>query len=211
MALALDGSSSSTATSANRALTLTTTNANDIIFAVASGNGKLSAVSGASLTWVMRSQAAGSNNLNVTTFWALAPSILTSATLTLTWSASTFMSCWVFGVSGANSSSPFDPNGGLPVQDINVASGTYSTTNANDLVIAANSCNYSATPAVPTGFTAIAGPNTSYFGQCCYQILSSPQSGTTVSWPSANTGNSFIIDAVTQASSMIGHMSILMV
>lgn len=116
------------------------------------------------------------------------------ATLTGT-SGITNLAIGVFGVHGvANLSSPFDPNGVLPVTGngtATTASVTYSTTNADDLLLwvavnGSTSSGATGQPATPTGFTNIIGAPSnngggSIFATLAFQSLSSAQSSVAIS------------------------------
>lgn len=197
MALALDGSAqSATGANATQTITLTTTNANDIIIVAAVGNVSITGVSGGSLTWASRATEVN-GTLHTTVWWALATNALNAVTITVTLASATFNTCYAFGISGANTVSPFDPNGALPVQSTSSAP-SYSTTNANNFVMAIWTESSTGTPGTPSGFNII-GTNSGVFGEAAYQIVSSAQSNTTVSLPGSGTWAS-ILDAVTAAS-----------
>jgi len=101
----------------------------------------------------------------------------------------------VFGVNGcASIVTPFDPNGGLPAVNTNTtgtAVVTYSTTNSDDLIIAAIingsiSLGTMTAPGIPTGFTSIlSGVNAAGAGsmgdRSALLSVSAPQSGASMS------------------------------
>jgi hypothetical protein len=126
----------------------------------------------AGLSWTLRASVAGRNDGTtgsprdqIAEFWARSASVLSSDVITETISgcASTqyggeYNGLIVFGVSGANFNSPFDPNTSLPGSANNYSntpSVTISTSTSNDLIIAAGQqTSYGAlTPG--TGFTGI--------------------------------------------------------
>lgn len=204
MALALDGSNSSVGTAnGTTTLTLTTTQSNDVIVAIIAANALGSSVTAPGLTFTQRSQANNSGSAwRVTTFYAIAASPLSNVTITLNWSnGNVLTSCWVFGVSGANTVTPWDTNGALPAISNSADNVTYSTTNANDFVITGMT-EGNATPSPPSGFTAIAGPNTSYFSGVAYQIVTSTQSGVNVTWSQGGSGAT-MVDAIMQAGTVV--------
>ena len=92
---------------------------------------------------VMPSTSLGSTSSVASTFdleewYAVAPSALSSASITATLSAPDTAATWiaVFGVSGANTASPFDPNPSLPATSAGASpSITMSTSNSNDLLL----------------------------------------------------------------------------
>jgi len=109
---------------------------------------------------VMPSASLGSTGSTAATFdleewYAVAPSALSSASITATLSAPDTAATWiaVFGVSGANTASPFDPNPSLPATSAGVSpSTTASTSNANDLLLFACAAGAGG---VAAGFTSV--------------------------------------------------------
>jgi hypothetical protein len=156
-AIAFDGSASGKSATATLATTggITTAGTNRIIVALIStidstAAPTVSSISGGSLTWNHTRYASGSQPIGSSLFadteiwWALAPSSLSAATITATLSGAPSFSgdIAVFGVSGANTSSPFDPNGSLPAAVVSANASAapsvsgISTTNANALLFA---------------------------------------------------------------------------
>src|SRR5215469_16508618 len=106
---------------------LTTTSANDIIVVVSSVEGRtvttpnVTSVTGGGLTFSLRSRnnldtgGASTGNPSCEVWWALASSPLSSSAFTVNY-ASTYDDAAViaFGVSGCNTSAPWDSNVSLP-------------------------------------------------------------------------------------------------
>jgi len=109
---------------------------------------------------VMPSASLGSTGSTGTTFdleewYAVAPSALSSASIAATLSAPDTAATWiaVFGVSGANTAGPFDPNPSLPATSAGATpSTTTSTSNANDLLLFACAAGAGG---VAAGFTSV--------------------------------------------------------
>lgn len=195
---------------------LSTTKTNDVIVAVfvaekpASGPPSVSSVSSTSgLTWHKRLSVV-SNVTDVEVWWAYAPSVVTSETITATYNMSIDdFSGIAFGVNGCDQTSPWDPNSSLPqtmVANGSSPSMTASTTNANTFMIEGigtgnNATNYNTPPA---GWTFVAGTKNggglqySAVGAAC-KGFTSAQSSLTVTWGGAisNTnGGAAFLDAL---------------
>jgi len=229
MALALDGHAKAVLSTTNQttrvSAALTTTVAADVICLLtwfedendAPHLPQVSSISG--LTWTKRFRHEFTNSNGLTTcveLWYATPNAVQSgATYTVTFTAATWKGyIFTWGVSGANTSAPFDTNGSLPaITDyVNAtATGThnvtFSTTNAADMLIAIQAGqggNVSlATP--DSGWTLIDGDNTvgtSLYLGAEYQVVSSAQSSVTQNVFSNNNSANWtaIVDAI-QASS----------
>ncbi len=215
MALALDGHATHrTATSLTDVSTLTTTSANDIIvafFVYNSAQQTGTTVSDtAGLTWHQRavSVTTGAKAITVEEWYAVASAALTSdsITFTLPTTASNIRS-FTFGVSGADTTSPFDSNSSIPatakVTGTN-PSATISTTNANDFIFAAygSGAVTQTITAYPTGFTLIdSAPSSGPNGADEYEIFSTVQTSLAVGFTlSTSLACAVIVDAIVQAS-----------
>ena len=141
---------------------LTTTSTNDIIlvwcYGVVSGSGGVasSSVTGASLSWTKRVEytqvnsgslacqgGSGPCSTTLSEWWALSSGALSAQSMTCNFSVSSNATLIVAtGVSGANTSTPFDSNAGL-VYNANSTIGTntaghvtgINTSNPNDLLV----------------------------------------------------------------------------
>lgn len=198
-ALALDGTPATAyaGTGSTIALTITTTQSNDVlIFAILPNDGNpASGISGGGLTWTKRtSTVVCCFPNNIDEWWAIAPSPLTGVTITATLSSSTFYSGALFAISGANTSTPYDVNGSLPVTGIGNTPLTLSTTNADTFIINEQRFASTSSPTPDAGWTGIASGGGGYF-LVEYKIVSSPQTSLTIS--SGSTGSSAVIgDAI---------------
>lgn len=216
---ALDGTATGQATGGTTvSATLTTTSANDIICALvaiekASTALWLTGVSGGSLTWNKRTQATllpplGGNPLSTELWWAVAPTALSAVTITATANAAIDdAAILVFGVSGCNTTNPWDANVSLAARQIATSPLSFSgisTTRANDfLIFGWGSNGGNAIGTVPTGFTVIGNRNNgggSLFASvgAAYQAVTSVQSNQAYAWGSSLSGVSYgIFDALT--------------
>lgn len=215
MTLALDGSGQTEQASAASSFTiaLTTANANDIIIVAVQGPSSAStgySITGGGLTFAQRGTTltAGSNRFEV--FWAVAASAFSgNITVTITgWGGFGVFGGIAFGISGANTTSPFDTNASLPAQTTTTTPPTGSTSNANDFVFAL--LNSSTGTNQGTGWTHI---GTSAANICAeYQIASA-----TGSFTGSTSNNASIIsgqlDAIVQAAglTLVGHQQALMI
>ena len=199
LTMALDGANYNTGTGSTLSASLTTSNANDVIIAVATGqNGATgtyqtpSMSDSSSLTWHSRSTLqelsnAGGYSYYGQVFYAIAASALSADSIKITWNSAPtqFGTLQVFGVSGANTASPFDGNGGLP----SFATGAYAsvtTSNANDFIYGAELTANTVSPTTGGGFSAIeSGIGSNLASE--YKVVSSTQSALSVSYSNAGS------------------------
>ena len=201
--LALDGNGFSNASAASNSasVTLTTAVNNDVIILGIEENGTTVGVISdtAGLTWHMRAVAGSSPNL-IYEYYAIAPTALAGDVITVGFSgAASYATLNAFGISGANTSSPFDTNVSLAATSAN-STVSVTTSNANDLIFA----DYRLAPANPSsgsGWTGIASGDY-YLSE--YQIVAATQTGlvATVS-NGGQTINGGIVDAVVQATGSV--------
>jgi hypothetical protein len=140
-------------------------------------------------------------------WWAIAATALSSDTITLT--ASTFnaheaFQLVVWGITGANTANPFDPNGALPATNSGNPTMTpnvlVSTSNPNDMLLGLiGEGGFAATYTAGSGLTLIDSPGAKS-GLAEFQVVSSTQSGVTVTL-GANPGQDWVMigDAVQAA------------
>ena len=195
----LDGSAHANVAAANTVnASLTTTRSNDVIIcSVVTANTTNITVSGGGLTW---SQRAGTPALGAavqTHEWsAIAASPLSGATITVTdnTASNPFMTMDVFGISGANTASPFDGavvtggEGGTPL--------LISTTASDTFIIGLFSSSVNLNPTAGTGFTAISGAD---FALAEYDIVAAPQTNLSVAMGATDGTHSSIADAIKKA------------
>lgn len=219
----IDGHNSAAATGSFAAITLTTTNTNDVIvFAVYNENNsatqrQVSSITGGGLTFVSRGGYIGAdparpgNKVALEFWWAFSAAALTAQSFTITMSG-TFDDGVVicFGVNGAFSSSlPWDSNSNIP----NTGTGgtrTFSTSEADDLLIAAYGSSEPSNPdanAGPTGWSTLTSNGTgggALFSSMAlyYKSVSATQSAATVFANGNGTPANLagIVDAITADS-----------
>ncbi|HXW36993.1 MAG TPA: hypothetical protein VEJ36_03710 [Nitrososphaerales archaeon] len=192
--------------------TLTSCQANDLIVVVITGSSTtetVSSVTATGLTFTARTSETG-NGESVFEYYAYTTTALTSELVTVTMSAAHSYDVEVFGVTGVSSSSKYDPNASVPGK----ATGTggffgtdpsvtgISTTNPTDLIVGLEGDSSGTIQTAGTGFTLLAShTNTGQVISVEYEIVSSTQSGVTVSFGTATTDWVMIADAIDPASS----------
>ncbi len=194
--LSLDGSGSNFCGAASCSVTpFSTSNPNDVIIVVAN------TITGPSVTFNTPTDSQGHLSFTLrrstplpisgtmSEWWAVASPTISADTIQVTTSSSAFIGLVVWGISGANIASPFDPSVGVPATNSGVATPCMvatctttasvtipSTSNANDMIL--GMIGYSSgTLAAGSGFTLIANPSTA---GAEYKIVSSTQSGLVV-------------------------------
>jgi hypothetical protein len=220
--IALDGHNINTAGNvASLTITITTSHSPDLIILVIGHDNGVDAISSgyprdtAGLTWIKRADNTGDSNRGSTMwyYYAISSGTLSSDTITVQFSGTDNTELEVFGVSGANTASPFDSNSGLPaVHNDNTGvpnpSVSMSTSNANDMIIGFVLFKSSGTYSVSagTGFTLIDQGHNSGLSSLLigseYMIVSSPQSNTAIAFTGskAPSDDYLIADAIVQAS-----------
>ncbi len=174
-------------------------------------------VTSSSLTWANRAAYSRTTLIasRVEIWWALATSVLSSESITITLSGTTANWAFViFGAVGCYTASPWDGNGGIPsYANSTTATGTspacagVATSNSSDLLLAVfgSALNFPADrSSIPSGFTQLRGTGISG-GQdtqvsVALQSLASPQASETVTWGSLNGSSQapmMIVDALT--------------
>jgi len=225
--LALDGSGNGSSVGGNCIWSqkLTTSNKPDVIVAMIAINDTTTTVTGvtdnASLAWTHRASQTGPANVQIVYYYAIAyaPLVANSVTFELS-STAVATVCMDFGISGADTNAPFDPNVGMP----NKSSGSsttatlkYNTSNPNDfLVILEGFCAQGAAGSgSPSGFTIVNGARARPGSNCAaddfqsviyYEIVSTAQSSSTVSWPFDTAISPFAVigDAIESAPGPLG-------
>src|SRR6266702_4556716 len=144
--LALDGDgfgSSNNRGSCTLSQTLTTAQKPDVIMALLVINDTTTSVSKVtdifSLNWTPRVSQKGPSDVQIFSYYAIADTVLSAENVTFGLSSAAIgTDCIVFGVSGANTSAPFDSNPGVPNSNYGTStttSLTYSTSDPNDFLI----------------------------------------------------------------------------
>jgi hypothetical protein len=141
-------------------------------------------------------QNGASGNYNEEWFTTTAAA-LTADAITITYTAAgTFNGCMVFGVSGANTTTPFDRAGALPGTTQTATVPPQASTDGYDnLIIGFIRQVATSAPSAGSGFTAL-GTNTGTFSVVEYQNFASAQ--TNLSVPSS-TGSTDIYLGITDA------------
>jgi len=154
--------------------TLTTTHSNDVVIAYVtesldlqtSCTFSISDTNG--LSWTARSgiEFNGDHRWQMQEFWARSSSALSSDSITesILGCGNNYNNLMVFGVAGASSATPFDPNTALPGMTNGFSGSTtvpVSTSNARDLIFSAVvHGNITTLPTAEPGFTIITPPGT---------------------------------------------------
>ncbi len=197
--LALDGNGFSSRpfeSTTSTSVTLTTANANDVIILDIVQNGTtVSSVSDtADLVWHQRA-VAGSGSDTIYEYYAIAPNALSADAITVNFAGTaSYVDLNAFGISGANTSSPFDTS--VPATPAS-STGAVTTSNANDLIFAAYRFSTDATPSAGSSWTAINASGGYYLSED--QIVSATQAGLVATASTADE-NGGIVDAVVQAT-----------
>jgi hypothetical protein len=226
--LAIDGSGGNVNQLNAISTSITTTSANDVIEvwtsaedAGSSSSPTTAITSSPSLTWHQRAHATFQHaSLFGNSFdeWYAVWSSSGSISVTSTWNMVTpdDNEIVAYGVSGANTASPFDSNAAIPGKSATSSSTTsqsvtISTNNANDMIISGLRYNGQGCGCDPTtppgGFTKInsqeqGGSWTLYTD---YKIVSSTQSGVAISysWTTGASENGEIVDAIQQGGATV--------
>jgi hypothetical protein len=188
-ALSLDG----TAEVTGATITLSTTKTNDVIVLVirSIGGVTVAVTDTAGLHWTKEATTGlVGASVQIDIWYAVSPSILSSDVITPTGYSS--MRLTAFGVNGANTTTPIDPNASIPATGGAASetsqSLTISTNNPNDFLISTVGATASlGTITEPSGFTQVISAGTAE--DVSYKIVSSTLSSSaiTYSWTSAQT------------------------
>ena len=193
--IALDGdgfSSRPFESTTTTSVTLTTTQANDVIILEVVENGSTvgSVADAAGLIWNVRAVAGSGSNL-IYEYYAIASTPLSADAITVNFTGTaSYADLNAFGVSGANTSSPFDTS--VPTNAA-TSTGAVTTSNANDFVFAGYRFASDATPSAGSSWTAINASGGYYLSE--YQITSSTQTGLVATASTADEDGG-IVDAV---------------
>jgi hypothetical protein len=202
--LAIDGSGKNRKASVTSlTVTLTTTSSPDVIYLIVAeeltGVTVSSVTDSKSLTWTARASAT-STKPELFTYWAVASSPLSSDTITVKMSGSGNLDLFVFGISGADTSSPFDPNAAVPASahgSSTSPSVLISTTGTDDMLIGALAAANNPTVTAGSGFTKVSANDNYPVAAAEYKLVSSAQSNTAVSYTLGTSENwNIIADAV---------------
>lgn len=209
--LALDGNVGAAMNNVTTAsVNLTTTKTNDVIIVLVSHapfTTETVSVTSPHLTFTLRATANRFNGNFAYEYEAIASSTLSAETITFTSSQPGGGILNAFAISGANTSSPFDPNVSLPSPVGTGGAGgafpTGATTNPNTLIFGIIYYDSTANPLPGSGWGALqtlSGPPFPQTSLTEYQIASSPQPSLTLDSPTGPSTNVDValMDAVTQ-------------
>lgn len=205
-ALLFEGVVSSTSV----AFAITTTHTNDVIIAAGNQTSSSASITGVSdtagLTWIHRSHKSdATTNTSFDEWYAISSGTLTADTVTLTVSGSTGR-YYLFGVNGANLTTPFDTNASLPGYSANTSISTLSvssvTTNCSTDAVYAfirDTTGTLGTITYPDVMTALSATTAGALGG---EITASLLSGTnlTYSWTGGAATALMFADAIQAAS-----------
>jgi len=143
MVLALDGSAKGNGGTTSASCTLTTTSTNDIIYVVVTAFGNtasptINTPTATGLTFNLRKSNLTAASAIIGTYYAVAASAQSAKVISVTTTNTTGVVIIAFGISGANTATPFDANAAIPATTKGTTSAvsvTFSTSNANDFII----------------------------------------------------------------------------
>lgn len=204
MTIALDpnGSSSGQVAGSTAALvtvTISTTNANDVIICdvIDAAAFSLAVVTSTSLTWTNHASLTGIGGSNSMSRWyAIASSPLSGEVVTVSGLGATFANVLVYSISGANTSTPFDAGGPVATQGTAIDPLSITTVNPNTMITGVY-LESSASPTAGAGFTML---GTLSFSITEYAFKTSTGTYSVPIGTGAGTANGGIIDAIVQAS-----------
>src|SRR5712692_6638399 len=223
MALALDGHATGGVSNLTSfTVSLTTTNATDVIIANVTMFASPATIAVSSLNstnlpssgWTRRIQRQNSGSESEEEWWTKSSQTLSAESITVTLNASGFANASIFGVSGANTTSPFDPNLTSPVSGTlgSLTVTGVTTTNANDFLfeLGGDDGGGAVTAGAIGGTTATIIDDVNANPQDCYtefRIVSATQSSISYAFTGTpgGTPNCFA-DAIQQASAAAGEV-----
>ena len=152
----LDGKTSGSVGGTSLTLTLPTTYTNEVVYvSVVTYGGYSTTVSGSGLSWTRQAFVTySSTTIREETWYAVQPTI-GSTTINIAVSGSAYTAAVAFGVSGANTASPFDVPSVTNTGSSITASATITTTNANDLIVGSVGIDGTGTVNVGSGYNLI--------------------------------------------------------
>lgn len=209
--MSLDGhANGGTASGTSFTVTLTTTSPNDIVIVHAySSAGAVQSVTSAHLTFTDRKPINAVSHF-MSEWYAVASSALSAEVITVSFGATTVTASGVaFGVSGANTASPFDPASGFPYTSSGASSAPsvtgIATSYVNDLTIglegnSGSSANTAGTLGGVSMALADQGTTSGARTDAEYLAVSSLQSSATMTFGTSVTNWIMFSDALAPAS-----------
>lgn len=184
---------------------LTTTSANDVIVAqtFAPTGQTVTGVAGGGLAWAKRGALTPTGGQALEEWYAIAASPLSAVSITVTFSGGGSHGLTLFGVSGANTTTPFDTNVSLPAATFvsfgSSASVSISTDNANDMLVAFAISSASTTFTPPAGFSTILADD--IMRSASAEVVSATQSSAAIQYNIASAhALTLFVDAIQAAS-----------
>ena len=205
----IDGSASAAFNAGSGSVSLTTTQTNDVIYvAVAIKSTATATISGGGLTWYSRGSRAVGTTGQIYTFYAIASSTLSAASITATLSTNRRFVLTAFAISGANTVSPFDSSLTTPASASGTSttpSVTFTTSQTNDFIISTAFVNNNPTITLGTDYTLIANTAQSTQMRGVTEYKTGSDSGSQTSGYSLSNSNAWAIigDAVVPASQAV--------
>lgn len=219
MTLAIDGSASTTSTGTVSTVSaaLTTTNANVLLIAqvktAAAADGTVTSITDTTgLTWTKRKAQAWKSGSTFEQWYAVSTGAY-SGTITANLSASTANSkrIIVYGVSGADMTTPFDTNASVPYSAtaggvLGLGSASNISTNASDTMLIYSVGNDTGLGTVtrPAGFNQVLTTGSAHDVSAKVVTATQTSVNNTVTWTSTGTSTVGIWDAIRAAGSTGG-------
>jgi hypothetical protein len=200
----LDGSNSGvTSGGGDRTITLTlrTTYPNDVLYISVTENDarEVTGITSTGLTWSLRATATRTSGVKVETWYAVKTDSGSTA-ITISFDDMTNGAAVAFGVSGANTASPFDGTPGTNNDHSSTATASITTTNANDFIIGAVGISSEPTVTQGTGYTLILTRANLRETSTEYRIVGSTGSySPSFTLPSSSNDWAMITDAIKKA------------
>jgi hypothetical protein len=192
----LDGTAVSANSGSTASLDLpafSTTYGNDIVFVAVISNSTPNGVTASGLTFTSRKTVTQSGGGTTATLYsAPASSPLSSVVATCTSAGADFMTAAIFAVSGVNFASPYDGNAAIPSSSDGSGLLSFTTNNADDILIAMGVRNAE----IDSPFTTVINTGGGFL-QVGYRIVTATQSGATIQFAGANCTS--VGDAVVKA------------
>jgi len=157
---AVDGKSSSSFSGTAGSVVLTTSSTNDLIYLVvgSTGNPNFTISDAKGLAWVTREIVTPGTSGRLGTFYAVSAQPLSSDKISVQVTSAQLVSIVVFGISGANPVSPFDPAVGVPLFSTGTSvtpAVSFSTASPGDLIIGSLFVHGAPTLATAKGYTIV--------------------------------------------------------
>ena len=179
-----------------------------IVLASSSGSNTISSVSSGGLTWTLRTSVSQNGHDRIWEYYAVSTSTLTSVTVTFGSTDSSGLNVVVFGISGANTASPFDISAKTAYASTTGAPTVtgVTTSNAHDMIIGLeghrSTTDATAGSIASTTGTLIKAQHSGSSGTAAeYRIVSTTVSSQSVAFGTVSTNDwAMIVEAIKAAS-----------